>query len=384
LSALTAAKGLLTFHFYQDKSCGQPSVYPRFRFKVHCPYEGPANCIKSSAALSSLGNKKLKWLGSIAAYLFILIALSSSTFAQNAKPEQVTFGLYINDIQQLDLKAQNYAMDFYIWLRWNNPAIDPSKSLEFMNTFNRSDHVITPLYEEPQKMPDGSLYMATRVRGQFATVMPLETYPFDVQHLKIIFEDSGFGIGKQIYVPDQVPVLLSPRLSLAGYVIDKAEFARSNILYPTNFGDLRTKELESYSRVTVSVPIHRNTLSNAIKVILPIFLVAVCAALVFFIHPIYVEGRIGMGITALLTLVALQITSNSQLPETDYLMMVDKLFFAAYVFVILSLAQAVRASWPMFHNNTARAIRQDRIAFVVLFGAFTLGVIFIMYSSLSS
>ncbi len=316
--------------------------------------------------------------------ILLFLSFDAPIHAQATIPDEVVFGVYINDIQQLDLKTQSYAMDFYVWLRWKNPAIDPSKTFEFMNPYNRSDHTVTALYETPQKMPDGSLYMATRFQGQFSSPMPMEKFPFDVQQLKFMFEDNTAGVAKQIFVPDKVPVLMSPRIVLPGYIIDPAQFARSNILYPTTFGDLRTIDLDSYSRVTVSVPIHRNTLSNAIKVILPIFLVAACAALVFFIHPIYVEGRIGMGITALLTLVALQLTSNAQMPETDYLMMVDKLFFAAYVFVILSLAQAVRTSWPAFHGHNEVAARQDRQAFVLLTGSFVVGVMLIMYTSLNA
>jgi hypothetical protein len=316
--------------------------------------------------------------------ILFFLGLCVAVQAQTTPPEQVVFGVYINDIQQLDLKTQSYAMDFYVWLRWKNPAIDPSKTFEFMNSYNRSDHTVHALYDTPQKMPDGSLYMATRFQGQFSSPMPMENFPFDVQQLKFVFEDNASGIAKQIFVPDTVPVLMSPRVVLPGYIIDQPQFARSNILYPTTFGDLRTTDLDSYSRVTVSVPIHRNTLSNAIKVILPIFLVVACAALVFFIHPIYVEGRIGMGITALLTLVALQLTSNSQMPENDYLMMVDKLFFAAYIFVILSLSQAVRTSWSAFHGHNNVAIKQDRQAFVVLAGSFVIGVVLIMYTSLGA
>jgi hypothetical protein len=135
--------------------------------------------------------------------------------------------------------------------------------------------------------------------------------------------------------------------------------------------------------VTVSVPVHRPTLTYAIKIILPIFLVAACAALVFYIHPSFVEGRIGMGITALLTLVALQLTTNSQLPEVDYLMMIDMLYFAAYVFVIASLAQVVRTSWAAHRGEDKGAIAQDRSAFKYLGATFLVGVAAIMIVTLS-
>lgn len=345
---------------------------------------GSQSALNQGSKFKTNGDMNLNLVRAFVILVLLILGCSFPAQAQSPAPDEVVLGVYINDIQQLDLKTQSYGMDFYVWLRWKNASINPAKTFEFMNPYNRSDHVVTALYDAPQTMPDGSLYMATRFQGQFTSPMPMEKFPFDVQQLKFAFEDNVSGINKQIFVPDKVPVLLSPRVIIPGYILGAPEFARSNTLYPTTFGDLRTTDLDSYSRVTVSVPIRRHTLSNAIKVILPIFLVAACAALVFFIHPIYVEGRIGMGITALLTLVALQLTSNSNMPETDYLMMVDKLFFAAYIFVILTLAQAVHTSWPAFHGRNDVVVKQDRIAFVVLAGAFALGVVAIMYTSLGA
>ena len=104
---------------------------------------------------------------------------------------------------------------------------------------------------------------------------------------------------------------------------------------------------------------------------MPIGLIVVCAALVFFVRPHYVEGRIGLGITALLTLVALQLTSGAALPDVDYLMMIDKVYLLAYVFIILSLMRVVATSWRGADAEAEAAIkRADRIWVVVLVAAY--------------
>jgi Neurotransmitter-gated ion-channel transmembrane region len=82
-------------------------------------------------------------------------------------------------------------------------------------------------------------------------------------------------------------------------------------------------------------------MAMSVKTFVPIVLIVICAALVFFVRPHYVEGRIGLGITALLTLVALQLTSSATLPDVDYLMMLDKIYLLAYVFIIATLARVV-------------------------------------------
>ena len=69
-------------------------------------------------------------------------------------------------------------------------------------------------------------------------------------------------------------------------------------------------------------------------------LVALTAALALSVHPQYVEGRIGIGMTALLTLVALQLTSDSGLPDVNYLILLDKLYILSYAFVVLIFSLA--------------------------------------------
>ena len=81
--------------------------------------------------------------------------------------------------------------------------------------------------------------------------------------------------------------------------------------YPTNFGDLAEPEATAYSRIVLSVPVTRPIVAMSIKTFVPIMLIVVCAGLIFFVRPRYIEGRIGLGITALLTLVALQLASGA-------------------------------------------------------------------------
>jgi hypothetical protein len=93
------------------------------------------------------------------------------------------------------------------------------------------------------------------------------------------------------------------------------------------------------------VSVTRPVIAMSLKTFVPILLIVVCASLVYFVRPRYVEGRIGLGITALLTLVALQLTATAPLPDVDYLMMLDKVFLLAYLFIIIALARVVATSW---------------------------------------
>jgi hypothetical protein len=295
-------------------------------------------------------------------------------FAFADGPRPVTVGIHINDINDISLQTDSFTIDFYVWQRWTDKNFDPSKTLEYMNAFQVWDNSVVPLYDAPQVLKDGSYYMATRYRGQFSSKMPLVKYPFDQQSLHIDFEDNVSASNTQVYVPDKIAVTLNPNIKLSGYVIRQPTITIADNTYNTAFGNTDLKTNDTYSRATLTIPVVRPNITFGIKVILPIFLVAACASLVFWVHPSLADGRIGLGITALLTLVALQLTTNDKLPDVDYLMMIDGLFFMSYIFVIACLGQVVRSSWLTHAGNDAAAIVQDRKAFAVLVTLLVLGM----------
>ncbi|HEY8277143.1 MAG TPA: hypothetical protein VIG52_09150 [Methyloceanibacter sp.] len=306
--------------------------------------------------------------------------------AAPTEPAQVVIGAYINDIQELDFKTNSYAVDLYVWFRWKptDKSIDPSKSMEFMNRYNPDDHLRTELYEDPKAMPDGTVYAIIRNQGRFSTKFPLEHYPFDTQSLTVEMEDTVSGVGTQIYVPDpKGAVTINPDITLPGFKVGKPVMKITTKTYPTDFGDLADPEATSYSRVSLSIPVARPLLAMTIKTFVPIGLIVVCAALVFFVRPHYVEGRMGLGITALLALVALQLTSGASLPEVDYLMMLDKIYLLAYFFIIISLAHVVATSWRSADPKAEASIsRGDRLWVSVLLGSYILANIVIVWTTL--
>ena len=297
--------------------------------------------------------------------MLFAVAVALGAASPSAAADVVRVGVLVNDIQQLDLASHSYNVDMYLWFKWKNPDIDPSRTFEFMNAFELWGHILTYETEEPEVLPDGTLYQVLRNQGKFNVKLPLERYPFDTQHLLVEFEDSSADIGGLVFVPDTQPVALSNDLTLPGWAIGSPSLGVVANRYATDFGD-PTLSNSSYSRVVIDVPVSRPRVTYSLKLLLPMLLVAFTAALALSVHPRYVEGRIGIGITALLTLVALQITSNSSLPEVDYLMLLDKLYILSYGFVVLTLAVIVRNSWVDAKGDVATAVRADRQGLLLL------------------
>ncbi len=309
-------------------------------------------------------------------YFFVLVLLLAMAAPARAEPDNVMVGAYVNDIQAINLQTDSYRLDLYVWFRWKDPAIDPSKTYEFMNAFNPAEHVRTPAYEAPQKMPDGSLYMVVRQQGEFSAKFPLQQYPFDKQELVMAMEDTVHSTNELVYVPDDksiTPITLNKHIRLSGFIVGTPRLEVEGYSYPTNFGDVSQPEAAIYSRGVISVPIHRPPLATGIKVFMPVLLVLLCTGVVFFVHPAYIEGRLGVAITALLTLVALQLTSASSLPEVDYLLMTDKVYLLSYAFIIATMMQVARVSRHVHEKQYDVVRASDRRAVCSFIGLLVAG-----------
>ena len=289
----------------------------------------------------------------LAAVAVMPLALPVAAHADTG-PDRVTIGVFINDLQDIDLASENFTVDFYLWMRWKNPAIDPSLTIEAMNSEGTQNTTSSPtggvagepLYDAPVDMPDGSKYQVLRYQGVFSRKMNLEKYPFDTQVLEMVFEDKRKNASVIEFVPDTTPVTINDggAMSIPGYVLGNPSLIVVPHKYPTNFGDISANASTPYSRVIVALPVTRDVLPYLVKLVLPIFIVVLITSLIFLLPARLEEARAGIGITAMLTIVALQWTSDSALPSVEYLTLLDVTYIVSMIYILAAMAYTVLAS----------------------------------------
>lgn len=306
----------------------------------------------------------MKWL-----LLFCVLAPVS-----NAAPASAKVGLYVQDIQEMDIKTHSYMVDMYLWFRWKDSAVDPSETLEFMNSYDLWGHTRAKEYSKTVKLPNGDNYQVVRNQGRFSHKLVLEDYPFDEQVLVIEFEDGTLERDRLEYLVDNASVVLNPELTLPGFKIGAPRVKVVDHSYATAFGAEGTFGNARYSRVRVEIPIKRPVFTYALKLLLPILCVIFCAALMFLFHPKYVDVRVGIGITALLTIVALQITLNEDLPQIDYLILMDKIYILSYLFVIFGIGLILKTTRMVDAGEEAKAIALDKKSLIFLSSFYWLAI----------
>ena len=269
-------------------------------------------------------------------------------------PDKVTVGAFINDVQDIDLSSENFTADLYLWMRWKNPNIDPSATIESMNSEGTQNTTSSnsgglegeALYDAPVDMPDGSKYQVLRFQGVFSRKMSLEKYPFDTQVLEMVFEDKRSDASGIEFVPDANPVTVNDggSMSIPGYVLGSPEFAVVAHRYPTNFGDISEKAGTPYSRIIVALPVTRDVMPYLVKLVLPIFIVILITSLIYLLPARLEDARASIGVTAMLTIVALQWNTDANLPSVDYLTMLDLVYIVSMVYILGAMAYTTLAS----------------------------------------
>lgn len=289
------------------------------------------------------------------------------------EPIEVTVGFYLTSIYGLDQQASSYYADFYLWMRWQGD-VDPTVTVELLNNVERWGLTMTPIFEEPEQLPSGERLQQFHVQGQFFQPLSMKDFPLDKHGLSIQIEDSSYLGTQLVYTADEDQSGINPDLRLPGWVVTGWELTTPPHTYATGFGETTTQSQE-YSTAQFTLEIERPASYFRWKLMLPLLIVLILACSVLFVHPTYTEIRLAGPATALLTLVFLQQSYTSSLPDGGSLVLLDKIYALAYALVIGLIAITIVAShWIRTDEaRVANAVRLDRIGAMLLLGLFLIG-----------
>jgi hypothetical protein len=301
-------------------------------------------------------------------------------------PQRVYVGLYLHHVPELDIHSNSYLADFYLWFRWRGD-IDPTESFEFTNLVEGWDVMRDVLYTDdegnprPDELPDGSRYQVLHVQSRFGHPFDVHDYPFDEQEIVILVEESDATPDALVYVLDEGADVVHETLEIPGWILDGVHAEVREARYRTNFGDTRrTPGQDSYTQLRYSLHVVRPVLGNLVMTVLPVTIVMMITLVIFLIDSKYFEGRLGLGITSLISAVALQLTASGDLPATGYMVLLDHIYNVSYLVIFLSLLESVVAVRLHDAGRPEAAQRLDMAALVALtllfFGAVAAIVIF--------
>src|SRR5256884_7500673 len=296
-------------------------------------------------------------------------------------PTQISVGIWVADISNIDSAQQNFTAELAVVLRWKDPRLAhtgkgvvryPLEQIWHprVGIVNETNSVSRKMPDSVEVEPDGTVTYRQRYAGAFTQPLRLQSFPFDRQTFRIQLVAVRYQSNEVMFVPDQVWIQdglkgaggISPSITLPDWTIEKWE------LNPLVYALAPRHQYSSYAfEFTAS----RNVEHYLLKVILPLVLIVIMSWAVFWIDPIHANSQISVAMTSMLTLIAYRYAVDSQLPRLPYMTRLDVFFLISTLLVFFSLIEVLITTILDNNNRKKQAVRIDRycrVIFPVIFG----------------
>ncbi|MBL7702148.1 MAG: hypothetical protein JNM14_07855 [Ferruginibacter sp.] len=324
---------------------------------------------------------------------FVLLFSITATLAQQStdtgktskkNPEKVMVGIYVTSIHDIDFKAKEFEIHFWIWFRYKNRNFDFGRFLEIPNA-----KTFTKLLDSTYIAHD-SVYMQMKVQCTMKDSWKVSNYPFDRQTLRISFENSQYNSDSLVFVEDTVgehydSIAASKGRVLNGWNIDSLTIRSGKKEYKTNFGNSAISQAkESYSTFRLRINISRPVWGLFLKTFLGMYIAFLIAFVCFYIHSDIIDARFGLSVGSLFAVVGNKYIIDSSLPETTSFTLVDSLHGLTLFMIFIVVAATAISLKLIKQDKMKKAKRFDHIFAVVVFLVYLLANIWLIYDAIKT
>ena len=332
---------------------------------------------------------------------FVLFAISSQVAwsaetpalidrpTAGAGPTQVSVGIWVVDITNIDSAQQNFTADIAVVLRWKDARLGHTGTgvvhyaLEQIWTprvgiANETSSVVRKFPESAEVEPDGTVLYRQRYVGSFTQPLRLQSFPFDRQDFAVQFVAIRYQPNEVAFLPDENWIRdgvrqaagISPSVTLADWTVENWD-AKASVYALT--------PRMQYSGYVFEFTARRNVEYYILKVILPLVLIVMMSWSVFWTDPTNSSTQFSIAVTSMLTLIAYRFAVDTQLPRLPYMTRLDVFFLISTLLVFFSLIEVLVTT--ILENNRqperAKAIdRYCRVIVPVIFGLAIVGIFF--------
>lgn len=291
----------------------------------------------------------------------IITCLSIHAFAQDVKPDTVKVGIYITSIHDIDFKQKEYAVNFWLWLKYKNKDFDFLQNLEVpqAKTVSRSFATVDS--------SDGRIYMQMKLQCIMKDSWKISNFPFDKQTLRLSIENSQFDSKALVFVADTVGNHYDPRFTLRDWIIDSCSISTGIKAYETAFGDEEaTRPHTEYSAFRAKLNIRRDASGLFWKMFLGMYIAFLIAYVCFYIHADGMDSRFGLSVGSLFAVIGNKYIIDSSLPESTSFTLVDTLHGVTLFFIFTIITATAYSLLLVKKNKTKEAFRFDMVAAQVI------------------
>jgi Neurotransmitter-gated ion-channel ligand binding domain/Neurotransmitter-gated ion-channel transmembrane region len=264
-----------------------------------------------------------------------------------SRPTHVEIDIEVVEVSQIQDHDQKFDVEFNAYFVWKDPRLAfDAQQAGATKKILPADSLWTPdplLIDEldvdarggatAHVQPDGTVFLNRYYRGTITGTFDLREFPLDKHGLEVALEATGyeadevvFDVGEVRAVNDQHVVPHGWKLLDMSAVTGESRYARTN---------------ETFSLLRMTIQVARDPHFYFWSIILPLIPIMATAWSVFWMDPKEFSSQVGVGITAMLTVVAYRITIDSSLPPLTYMTRMDYFLLVCQTFVFLAFVATV-------------------------------------------
>ena len=226
---------------------------------------------------------------------------------ESAEQEQVSIGVHIASIKDLDFFKGTYKVTFWIWWVYDNEDYAPHEQMELINA---ADFTLETVVR--RTLNDGSHHLGAKFVATMWQTWDLNYFPFDRQKLRIVIESVGLRSNQLQFHPDLDDSSIGRDIDPDGWQILGVNLIPENYEYLSTFG-IPSAVRSILPRVTVEIPIKRDNIALFFSVYVGYLIAFLITSLLYFIDVLPLQPRINMLMGSIFATIG-----NKYVIETNY------------------------------------------------------------------
>jgi len=296
-------------------------------------------------------------------------------------PIEVSFFVFVVDIDDINGAAQNFTVNVFIRLDWKDDSLvgkaDVVRRIPLQDVWNprviianKQTFVRKSMPEVVEVQPNGMVTYRQRYVGPLSQPLNLSEFPFDQHRFTIQFVAAGYSPQDIRFIPgsarEDIPQTgggIYHNLSLPDWYITNYQ-VQAHPFEPLP----GTKTAGFHFEFTAK----RYRLYYIWQVIVPLFLIVVMSWGALWIDPTSSGTQIGLSTSSIITLIAYRFMLGNLIPRLPYMTRLDYFTLGSTVLVFLMLVEVLATSYLARHNMEKFARKMDRCFRLIFPTAFIL------------
>ena len=302
--------------------------------------------------MNKLSPAKKHLLAYLIALIFIISALLPN-FA-HAEPKKVTIGVYVTRLFDTNLHTDDYSATLWLWFLYHPfDSWGPENNIDFLNSKD-----VEKLTSASSQAKDGEIWWQGKYRVMTIADWNVQNYPFDVQNIYLLLEDSMLEASQLEFIADVKNSGVALDAISHDWELTSFDIKTAPAHTITNFGDPQEKIGSDFSRVTIHLQLKRaNSWTKFISVFSANFISILLAFTVTLLPIDNWQARLSLSAASTFVAVGGRYSLQNLLPYSRHFTLSDKIELLVFIYIFIVISNSILCGHLHKHHREKAARR---------------------------